>query len=164
MLESKRLYYVPWEEKDFEILKNTLGNPKVCEYLPGKNKKSDEEIQKWLTFYVTSFNDKLGNKIFKILTKETGEVIGYGGLGHVKEFEQIEIMYGFSQHYWGLGYATEVSLELKRYSKTLGLDMVIALSDINNEGSRNVLEKTGFKQIKEIHMWGIDLHYYEMKL
>lgn len=164
MLESKRLYYLQWEPKDFDILKDTLGNPKVCQYLPGKNKKSDEEIQKWLDFYVNSFNDDLGNKIYKIILKETGEVIGYGGLGYVKEFDQIEIMYGFDQKHWGLGYATEVSQKLKEFAKSIGIRFLIALSDINNEPSRKVLLKTGFKEIKQLELWGADLYYYEMEL
>lgn len=164
MLESRRLYFVPWEKSDFKVLKKTLGNPKVCEYLPGKNQKSDEEIQKWLDFYVSSFNDDLGNKIFKVLNKQTGEVIGYGGLGFVKEFDEIEIMYGFDVKHWGLGYATEVSNKLKEYAKKIGLKYVIALADVGNIGSAKVLEKTGFKQIKEVEMWGLDLYFYEMDL
>lgn len=164
MLESKRLYYLQWEDKDFEMLKKTLGNPKVCEYLPGKSKKTDEEIQKWLDFYVNSFNDDLGNKIYKIIQKETGNVIGYGGLGYVKEFDKIEIMYGFSQKYWGLGYATEVSMKLKEFAKSLGITFLIALADIKNEASKKVLVKTGFKEVKQVSLWGSELYYYEMKI
>ena len=164
MLESKRLYFLQWEEKDFDDLKRTLGNPKVCEYLPGDNQKSDEEIHKWLDFYVNSFNDDLGNKIYKIVEKNTGEVIGYGGLGYVKEFDDIEIMYGFSQKYWGLGYATETSITLKEHAKKIGLDFVIALCDVNNEASKKVLLKTGFTEIKEVSLWGLALYYYEMNL
>lgn len=164
MLESKRLYYLKWEAKDFDLLKDTLGNPKVCQYLPGKNNKTDEEIQKWLDFYVNSFNDDLGNKIYKIIQKDTGEVIGYGGLGYVKEFNQIEIMYGFSQKYWGLGYATEVSQRLKDLAQSLGITFLIALSDINNEASKKVLIKTGFKEINQIELWGSMLYYYEMNI
>lgn len=164
MLESKRLYYLKWEENDFSELRKTLGNPKVCEYLPGDNKKSDEEIQKWLDFYVKSFDDELGNKIYKIVEKNTGNVIGYGGLGFVKEFKEIEIMYGFNQKYWGLGYATETSNRLKKLAKDQNLKSVIALCDINNEASKKVLVKTGFSEIKQVDLWGLTLNYYEMTL
>ncbi len=162
MLESKRLYYLRWEKSDFEELKKTLGNPKVCEYLPGNNQRTDDQIKKTLQFFHESYNDELGNMIYKILEKNTGEVIGYGGLAYVKEFEKIEIMYGFNQKHWGLGYATETSLMMKQLAKKRKLKNIIALCDINNEPSKKVLLKTGFKQLKQIDLWGLQLNYYEM--
>jgi RimJ/RimL family protein N-acetyltransferase len=108
MIYSERLCFRPFKEDEFDEMKEILGNPNVCEYLPGSKEKSDEEIKKWLAFFVKSFNDSLGNKIYAICLKDSGEVIGYGGLGYVKEFEQIEIMYGLKESDWGNGYATEV--------------------------------------------------------
>lgn len=164
MLESKRLYFLQWEQGDFEELKKTLGNPKVCEYLPGDNSRTDTQIKKSLTFFSESFNDTKGNKVYKIVEKNTGEVIGYGGLCYVSEYDKIEIMYGFSQKYWGLGYATESSLRFKQLAKELNLKQVIALCDIANSPSHKVLLKTGFKKQNEVDLWGLHLNYYEMNL
>ncbi len=164
MVESKRLIYTKWTKSDYEVLKDILGNPAVCEFLPGNNQKSDEEIQKWLNFYIRSNGEELNNRIFKVIVKETDEVIGYGGLCYVKEFDKIEIMYGFKEESWGNGYATEVGFYLKELAKELGHEFLIALADIHNEGSKRVLKKIGYTQIKQVHLWDLDLFYYEMKI
>jgi len=164
MLESKRLIYDFWTENDYKELKDILGNPAVCEFLPGNKQKSDEELQKWLNFYVRSNGDAYGNRIYKVILKDTQEVIGYGGLCYVKEFEKIEIMYGFKEEAWGKGFATEVGLHLKTLAKELNYNSLIALADIHNEGSNRVLEKIGYTKIKQIHLWGLDLFYYEMEI
>ncbi len=164
MLKSERLLFRPWTYDDSDDLVELLSNPNVCEYLPGTNGKSKEEINKWLQFFVRSFNDELGNKIFAIEKKDTKEIIGYGGLGFVKEFEQIEIMYGLKESAWRQGFGKEISLRMKKYAEDLGLTFLIALADINNQGSNKILEYTGFIKMKEIELWDLNLNYYEMKL
>ena len=163
-LFSERLMYRPWTYEDDESIEEILGDEFVCRFLPGNNKKSKEEINKWLQFFVRSFNDELGNKIFLISCKDTLDVIGYGGIGYVKEFDAIEIMYGFKKSAWGKGYATEASVRFKELAIESGLQKVIALADVDNVGSQKVLRKTGFQEIKKLSIWGMDALYYEMNL
>jgi len=163
-LDSERLHYTKWTRDDFKALKEILGNEQVCQYLPGKNNKSDEEIQKWLHYYVDSFNDKHGTKIFKVSLKETGEVIGYCGVGYVKEFDLMEIMYGLGEAHWRNGYGIEMSYRMKKLAQDMNLHKVIALADINNVGSNVILQKTGFTKIQPMALWGLSLYYYEMAL
>lgn len=163
MLTSKRLTYVRWQDDDFEILKGILGNPAVCEYLPGNNQKSDDEIRKWLHYYVASFDDEKGNRIYKVLDSEQ-RVIGYCGLGYVKEFDKIEIMYGLAESAWRKGYGLEMSLCMKELAQERGYDFIIALADIDNIGSNKILLKTGYHFVRQIELWGANLNYYEQKL
>jgi len=163
ILTSKRLTYIKWQDDDFDALKEILGNPKVCEYLPGNNQKSDDEIRRWLHYYVASFNDAKGNRIYKVLDSEQ-RVIGYCGLGYVKEFDQIEIMYGLAESAWRNGYGLEMSLRMKELAVELGYDFVIALADINNAASNKILIKTGYHFVRQIELWGADLNYYEQQL
>lgn len=163
-IESDRLVYRKFTKDDYEDLYEILSNPKVCTYLPGDDNKSKEEIEKWHTMFQNSFMDDRQNRIFAILEKGSKKVIGYGGLGYVKEFDKIEIMYGFNEFVWGKGYATETSLRMKELAIELGIKDLIALADINNIASQKILRKTGFEEVEQIHIWGIDCFYYEMKL
>jgi len=82
----------------------------------------------------------------------------------VKEFEKIEIMYGFNELVWGKGYATETSKRMKELAIELGLKELIALADIHNIQSQKVLLKTGFEVVDQIHIWGIDCYSYTLDL
>lgn len=163
-LESYRLEYELWQENDFDILKQILGNPRVCEYLPGDKNKSEEEIKKWLNYFVQTFGNEKGTKIFKAKIKNTDQVIGYCGLGYVKEFDHIEIMYGMDEKYFNQGYGYEMSLRMKNLAIEQGIKHLIALADINNIPSNKILIKTGYTKKDQIELWGMNLNYYEMNL
>ena len=163
-LESNRLEYEKWQENDFDILKQILSNPKVCEYLPGDKNKTDDEINRWLNYFVQTFGNEKGTKIFKVKIKNADQVIGYCGLGYVKEFDKIEIMYGMNENFFQKGYGSEMSLRMKDLAIQQGIKHLIALADINNIASNRILQKTGYTKKEQINLWGLDLNYYEMDL
>ena len=163
-MHSDRLEYKKWTYDDFDALKEILGNPKVCEFLPGNKDKTEEDITKWLHHFIRTFKDEFNTQTYAVYLKDTDTIIGYGGLGYLSEFNEIEIMYGFNEKYWGKGYATEVSLRMKELAKELRLNFLVALADIGNVPSQKILLKTGFRQIKQIEIWGINAYYYEMNL
>ncbi len=163
-LESNRLEYELWQENDFDTLKQILGNPKVCEYLPGDKNKNDDEVKRWLNYFIQTFGNEKGTKIFKVKIKNTDQVIGYCGLGYVKEFDQIEIMYGMDEKYFHQGYGSEMSLRMKDLAINQNIKHLIALADINNIASNKILQKTGYTKKEQINLWGLDLNFYEMDL
>ena len=159
---SKRLFFRKFRETDFDDLYEFLHNKQVCEYLPGEGVYTKEQINKWLTFFMSSFDESKPNMIYAVLEKDTTKVIGYAGYAYVSEFNRNEIMYAFHQDYWHQGYATESALEMLKIAQKYPHKTIIALADINNIGSQRVLLKVGYKQIKQIKLWGSDLYYYEM--
>ena len=163
-IESKRLYYRPFTNDDYDVLKEVLGDRVVCLYLPGETPFSDEVIHKWLDFYVKSFDTTKPNMIYALVNKETNEFMGYAGLAWVREFEKNEIMFAFSKRFWGKGYATEASARLKKLAEDIGLKELIALADVRNRASQRVLEKIGYDFVKEMDIWESTMKYYEMEL
>lgn len=161
-LESERLQFRKFTYEDDEALHEILGDEEVCKYLPGEDKKSDDEINKWLQYFVRNFDDEHGTKIYAI--EHNNEVIGYGGIGYVKEFDSMEIMYGFKRAAWNKGFATEASVRFFELAKEDGLQFLIALAHVDNIPSQKVLLNTGFIEKKQIEIWGIDALYYELKL
>lgn len=83
--------------------------------------------------------------MWKILTKETNEIIGLAGCSLSNDkFKLGEIYYKFIPEFWGRGYATELckSLILTGF-KEFGLHKVEAGVATENLASIRVLEKSG---------------------
>ncbi len=163
-LLSKRLRYRKFKETDFNDLYEFLSDQEVCRYLPGPGAFSKEQIERWLQFFITSYDLDKPNMIYAVTLLNSSKVIGYAGFAYVAEFNKNEIMYAFHKDVWNQGYATESARMMLEIAKAYHQPKIIALADINNIPSQKVLLKIGYKQIKQITLWGSDLYYYEMKL
>ncbi len=164
-IESKRLTYRPFMYEDYPFLLVMLGDKLVCEFLPGPENYSNDVVKKVMNHYITSaFGKDKYQKIYLASRKDTQEPIGYVGIQLVKEFDKYEIFYGFIPSAWGQGFGSEASLRMKALAIDLDLKELIALADVQNIASQKILEKTGFKQTKQMPLWGLDVFYYEMTL
>jgi len=76
----------------------------------------------------------------------------------------MEIGYSLGKAYWGRGIGTEVAkaLTLYGFAKTT-TDEIVALTDLQNEGSQKVLRKSGFEQSQNINRKGVELNYFIIK-
>lgn len=113
---------------------------------------------------------------FLIFQKDTGELIGKGGMHGITgyNFGWPEVGYSFKQEAWGKGYGTEfltaflrkwwslprkeVEIEVDETSLDAEalvtgdapvVEILVAVIDVKNSGSRRVLEKTRFELFKE---------------
>ncbi|KAL7943286.1 acetyltransferase domain-containing protein [Trichoderma barbatum] len=113
---------------------------------------------------------------FLIFEKETGDLVGKGGMHGLTgwTFGWPEIGYSFKQEAWGKGYATEflaaflqkwwslprneVEIEVDATSLDAGalktgdapiVEILVGVVDAENLGSRKVLEKTRFKELRQ---------------
>jgi RimJ/RimL family protein N-acetyltransferase len=106
------------------------------------------------------FFNEHGMTFWTVVLKETGAVIGQGGLVPI-EFngDEIELGYRFGKGHWGKGYATELAKASAAYGfEKLALDRLVAVSFPGNKASRKVLSKTGFDELGESGL------YYEKTL
>ncbi len=92
-----------------------------------------------------------GLGLFTVELAETGEIIGDCGLipiqrsGRKDRGPEIELGYRFAKQAWGKGYATEAGRAVLAYGwKRLQIPHLLAVTHLENEGSRNVLQKLGF--------------------
>ena len=82
----------------------------------------------------------------------------------VHNTNQIEIGYVLSKPYWGKGIATEVCKALTQYSfANTNTKEVVAITDINNTGSQNVLQKSGFERLKNLIRNEEELAYFKIE-
>ncbi|TQV77816.1 GNAT family N-acetyltransferase [Denitrobaculum tricleocarpae] len=110
------------------------------------------------------FRRRDGCAPWTVAEKASGGIIGWGGLYH-DPFDRrwgVEVGYAFHPDVWGRGYATElVTASLKLADEVLALPEVWAFAQPDNAGSRRVLEKTGFAEIRFVPEMGRILYRRE---
>lgn len=97
--------------------------------------------------------------------KSDDSFIGWGGLKKLDRTEHIELGYRLDKPYWGKGFATEIAKGIVNYAKGhLTIAQLVAVTDLNNLASQQVLSKVGFSYISEAYYYQTQVAYYEMDL
>lgn len=104
---------------------------------------------------------------YAIVSKENNKMIGTCDIFRVDWQNLIgEIGYVLHKDYWGKGYMTKTCKKLIDFGfNYLHLNKLDIGHEINNTGSRRVIEKCGFKLVKEEYNEKIKMYgrFYEMK-
>jgi len=107
---------------------------------------------------------RIGCGPWTVTEKESGRVIGWGGL-YEDPFDRrfgIEVAYSFARSAWGRGFAGElVAHALAVARDDLGLSEIVAFSHEGNAGSRRVLERAGF--VFERYLADMDRNLYRKR-
>jgi RimJ/RimL family protein N-acetyltransferase len=80
--------------------------------------------------------------------ESTGSLVGRGGLSWavVEGAERAEIGWAFRRAIWGRGYATEIGHTGLDYAfSVLGVEEVVAFTEVHNARSRAVMERLGMR-------------------
>ncbi len=92
--------------------------------------------------------ERFGFGVWLLRDKETGEMVGRGGLQHtfVAGSNEVEVGWAIVPERWGEGLATELAVaSVELAFNELGLHEIVAFSLPHNGASRRVMEKTGFE-------------------
>ena len=153
IIHLDRLTMEPLQLFDLDSLAAIWSDPEVTKFLPSRGVAIPrEKVEKTLVSFVEHWQ-KLGYGIWKIVEDETDKMVGYCGLRYLEELHEVELPYGLAKEYWGKGIATKAAKASVSYGfDEANLDRIIALALPENEASKKVIEKTGFKYEKQIHI------------
>lgn len=151
-IETERLILRPWQESDVEDFYDYAkvdGVGQMAGWLPHKDQ---EESRRILSMFIGE------KKTLALELKENGRVIGSIGLetgdadlGIPENLMGREIGYVLSKDYWGRGLMPEVVKAVIDYCfHELGYDWLTCGHFIRNNQSRRVVEKCGFRYIKNV--------------
>lgn len=159
--ESDRLVYRKLTEEDIEDWKEFfVGNDRL-HFVGMKDKGTVDEmadywIQKQLKRYEAGDYGMLA-----VSEKSSGKVVGQVGIlprDDVSSFREFEIGYSIKPPYWGMGYATEMAIQMKNFGFEHEIsNRFISMINKENEPSIHVAKKNGMKLL-------FDMHYYEMEM
>jgi ribosomal-protein-alanine N-acetyltransferase len=86
-----------------------------------------------------------------------GSVVGHAGLQRLEGTDDVELGYYLGRSAWGQGYATEAARAVLAYGfGTAGLRRIVAVVRIENDASRKVLHKLGFRHERDGIFYGAE--------
>jgi RimJ/RimL family protein N-acetyltransferase len=144
-LETPRLTLSPWAEHDWERLKPIATDPRVMRFITGGTPWSDDQIRSFIERNRTTFQE-LGFCRWKLEEKQTGELIGFCGVGFLHGEPDPEIGWWLAADYWGRGLATEAALvALQDAKKRVRLRRIISIAHPDNGASIHIMQKLGLQ-------------------
>jgi ribosomal-protein-alanine N-acetyltransferase len=102
-----------------------------------------------------------------VTLRATGEFMGWAGLKLVNgpingQRDFYDLGYRFIRRYWGQGYGYEAALAwLRAGFDTLKVARICAYADVENAGSRRILEKIGLQEGNTFEEGGTACVWYE---
>ena len=152
-IETDRLILRPWRESDLADLNEYASVPGVGEMAGWSAHKSMDESRTILEMFIRE------KKTLALELKETGKVIGSMGLEPCSSVcvwkfwkKGREVGYVLSKDYWGRGLMPEaVKAVMNHCFEQLGYDYLTCAHFMDNRQSRRVIEKCGFRFLKESH-------------
>jgi RimJ/RimL family protein N-acetyltransferase len=145
-LETARLILRPPRLADAPLLFEFLGDRSAMRYTLAQ--PSIRDCRRYLAAHERQ-RRRVGFAPWVISTKETGAVIGFGGL-YDDPFDRawgVEIGYFFASIAWGKGYATELTLFcIGLMQQQTRWETLCAFAHPQNIASQKVLLKAGFRQ------------------
>lgn len=164
ILETNRLRLRKFKDDDLDYLFDLLKNDNVCKGLPKGSGYTYEECKKWLNAFINRYDEEIHNQVYAAVLKSTDELIGYVGLQHIKEVDEIEVMYAFNENHWGFGYATEAGEKMMELANNKKLKRIVGFTSQDNYSSQNVLRKLGLTYIKDMDIFGMNCKYFIREL
>lgn len=142
-METPRLRIRRWQHRDFEVYAQIVSDPAVM--IPAGCQPAGD-----LESAAGMFRRDLHNELcYAIERKDTGEVIGrikYQTDLHRFRVNSLSVGYELRRDQWGQGYMTEALAAMVAYGfEKKGLDVLAVSHYADNNRSRRVIEKCGFR-------------------
>ena len=149
-LESTRLIFKEFEERDNQAMFDLRSNPKVMRYMDSYPYKTIQDAALSIQQNRVAFREKTSLN-WAIFEKETKQFIGYFGFWRLfRQNCRAEIGYALHPNFWGKGYMDEtLKIMLSFAFEQFGLHSISANVNPKNKSSIRLLEKNHF--IQEAH-------------
>lgn len=146
MLETERLLLRPLTIDDAEsVFANWTSDPDVAKFMRWELHKNISETREWLLSEEALIeSDRIYDWGF--ILKDTGELIGSGGLVFQEGKGMYELGYNLMRKYWNKGLATEAAQRIIDFGKeTLKQNRFFCCHAMDNPSSGKVMTKVGFR-------------------
>lgn len=165
VLETPRLVLRRFanSEADATLIFGLNSNPSVLQYLHERQLQSVEDASEILQKVILpQYENKLGR--WAAHTKQDNQFIGWCGLKHRPEIDEIDLGYRLAPASWGKGYATEAATATLEYAfEILRLPCITSRSHVQNKASIAVLKKAGMKYVGDSVVDDCPVQVYEAR-
>ncbi len=131
---------------DAEFILELLNEPAFLANIGDKGARTIEDARQYILTGPVASYEQWGFGLFLVELKVSATPIGMSGLLQRASMDDVEIAFAFLERYSALGYATESARAVTR----LGWDQyklrrIVAITAPHNQGSMNVLRKSGLR-------------------
>lgn len=131
-IESERLYIRPWEHADRPALTRFVNDPDMMRYISFGRVWDEERIDALLARQAGFLRD-CSCCVGTVVLKQTGQVVGVGGIQPQDKSKFYEFAWWIWKDYWNRGFATEIARAMVRHAfEVMRLPKVIAIADVPN--------------------------------
>ncbi len=153
-IETERLILRTVTVDDAEAVYKWASDPDVNKYMIYPLHKSIDVTKEWLESRDIDGEDEFD---LGFVLKETGELIGQGGLFYKEEEDAWIIGYNLRKEYWGQGLVPEAMQAIIDYvDKEKGIHRIMGDFAVENNKSRRVMEKLGMTYWKDYQYTKMD--------
>lgn len=151
---TERLVHRAMTVEDAAALHALNSDPEVMRYTGEPPMGSVEEARRAIAEYPDF--ETVGFGRWGCVLKDTGAMIGFCGLKHLPDLDEVDIGFRFLPEYWGRGLGTEAARATLAFGfATIGLERIIGLVMPENGASVRVLEKIGMNEDGELDYDGV---------
>ncbi|MDE2070287.1 MAG: GNAT family N-acetyltransferase [Gammaproteobacteria bacterium] len=144
-IETARLLVRPWEAADRPVFERFAADAEMMRYINGGRGWDMTRIDDWLARQARNLAQH-GCCMGAAVLKQTGEVIGVGGIQPLEQAGIFEIGWWIWKDYWNRGLATEMARGFVAHAfKVMQLPQIVAEIDPPNLASIRVAEKLGMR-------------------
>lgn len=154
VIETERLILRTVTVDDAEAVYKWASDPDVNKYMIYPLHKNIDVTKEWLASRDIDGEDEFD---LGFVLKETGELIGQGGIFYKEEADAWVIGYNLRKEYWGQGLVPEAMNAIIDYvNKEKGINRIIGDFAVENNKSRRVMEKLGMTYWKDYQYTKLD--------
>ena len=161
IFETDRLYVRKWKQTDLKSLHQLYSDTAISEDISPE--LTIEETKRIFNAQLLQYNIDECIGRYLIIEKISGAFVGTFLLRKTIDRSGVEIGYAFRKEDWGKGFATEVVRQGIHYVfNYTGFSTIYAFTETRNNGSKKVLDKSGFTYLENIIEDGEELDVFYM--
>lgn len=163
ILRTERLVLRPIASSDEAALHQFWTDPAVRKYLWDNEIISKQQVRQIIEESDRCFRE-VGCGLFALeLAESSGALVGFCGLRHMADGEDVELLYGILPRYWGEGMVTEAAREVLRFGfDDCGLHRILGATDTPNQRSVRVMQRLGMIFEERRNYRGLDTVFYSV--
>jgi RimJ/RimL family protein N-acetyltransferase len=158
--QTQRLRLRHFVTHDAAFIVELLNDPGWIRYIGNRNVRTLEDAQRYLAKGPIDMYARLGFGLYLVELVDTAVPVGMCGLIKRPTLDDVDIGFAFLPQFAGHGYAFEAATAVLAQARTLGLERIVAILTRDNERSRRLLDRLGFRYERPFESGGETLELF----
>ena len=157
LLETDRLVLREIIANDAGFMYKLMNDPAWLQFIGDRKIDSVKAAADYISNKIRPSYAEFGFGFYLVSLKENDTPIGVCGLVKRPALEHVDVGFAFLPEFRSKGYGYESAMGIMKYAnETLGIDYIVAITDLDNIRSINLLKKLGLRFEKIMQLDGED--------